>query len=1047
VRAGVGGIAIDAILSSLAGHKEFKPLFKTAIGAIVFAAALCAAPTFAQSYSQDFEKADASYFQPVNQQNAAGAAIQIVSSRVHGGDKSADLSFQSTGSGYINVTTGQGGVVANGPGAAHFSLWVCGAGPEKLLNAGLLLIDAGNETFLYPLGDASVKPLADGDWRQIQQDIDIAKPAAHWGDKNTGAIQYPLRFFGLGFSHANTAGGKGQLFLDDLAIAGPDGAKTAAEPSPPPSKVSSPEARIVIQPSTPSSKLPAYFYPAGAMVSLRLTISGLASGAAPATLDWRAWGVNSVPLAKGRVAWGAKIAPAIQFRATRPGIIYIEAKALDTVGRTIASGETRCAALSPRRAPETAGGAGAMHYGVNAHLGGLGPEDADRNVALIAALGFQYCRMDVNWDAVQPRPDAWEWGAYDRLYPLLAKYGITPSSLLAYTAHWATTGDPNAAKWQDWAFAPPRAADYATFAGQAAKRYGKYSRYWEIWNEPDNDFWRGDAATYASLFAAASVAIKNVQPNAQVMNGGFSEVPFRARFISDFTRLEQVKPDIFAFHSHGPIDNLRRAEVNIDNAMKQSSWTMPKWLNESGFSSSGSNTEYEQAVTLAQKMSYAPALGASGYFWYDLRNDGDDPMDSEHNFGLVRHDLTPKAAAVAAYTLTNVLGGLKYVRSLPVPDAPNAYAVLYANPKNQHGVLVAWNEAEGAAPVTCALPGAARRTDLMGVSHPIATKNGLAALTLSAEPVYIEFSGAADRLQLKSGVMSFANRLSPVPGEPASFSVKLHNPLGAPLRGVVRFTAPVHWTANPKTINVDIPAGAERSYATKVRFDEDKSPSTGMSVVLQSPSLPGDVTGRVILRPATLVRRGAETPAPGGAPTVTLSKANLVSLFEATPMQDLHFHGDTDLSAAVTMTRTPQGLHLFVRVQDDIFSQNAPAGMEWQGDSLQYSIALPTGEHYEWMAALRQSGPIAALTIGPAGAATGNLSTPVKIERDEARHETVYDLVIPSALPGGRTLPDWFTFDLLVNDNDGGGRKGWVEWTPGIGLSKEPNNFQTIVVR
>ncbi|MEO7714796.1 MAG: hypothetical protein ABIY70_01220 [Capsulimonas sp.] len=1020
-------------------------MFKAAIAAIVSVAALCAAPAFAQSYSQNFEKADSSYFLPVNQQNAVGAAIQIDSSRVHGGEKSAELTFQSTGPGYINVTTSQGGIVANGPGAAHFSLWVFGAGAEKLLNAGLLLIDAGNETFLYTLGDASVKPLANGDWRQIQQDIDIGKPTAHWGDKNTGVIQYPLRFLGLGFSHANTAGGKGQVFLDDLEITGPDGAVTAAEP--PLSKALSSEARISLQPSAPSSKLPAYFYPAGALVKLNLQITDLSPGAVPAMLDWRARGVNSEILAKGRVAWGAQNAPVIQFRAARPGIIYIEAKALDAADRVIARGETRCAALSPKHAPAIARGAGTMHYGVNAHLGGLDSEDAERNVALIAALGFQYCRMDVNWDAVQPRQDVWDWSAYDRLYPLLAKYGITPSSLLAYTAHWATTGDPNAAKWQDWAFAPPRAADYAAFARQTATRYGKYSRYWEIWNEPDNDFWRGDASTYASLFAAASVAIKNAQPNAQVMNGGFSEVPFRAQFIPDFTHLEQVKPDIFAYHSHGPIDNLRRANINIDKAMKQSSWTMPRWLNESGYSSSGSNTEYEQAVTLAQKMSYAPALGAYGYFWYDLRNDGDDPLDNEHNFGLVRHDLTPKAAAVAAYTLTNVLGGLKYVRSIPVPDAPNAYAVLYANPEKQRGVLVAWNEAEGAAPVTCALPGAARRTDIMGVSRSIAANNGLAALTLSAEPIYIEFSGSADRFRLKPGVLSFANRLSPIPGEPASFQVKLRNPLGAPLRGTVRFTAPAHWSATPKTIRVDIPAGAERSFITQVRFDREYSLTASMSVVLQSASLPGNVTGRVILRPATLVRRVADSATPAGAPTVTLSKDNLVSLFEATPMQELHFRGDTDLSAAVTMTRTPQGLHLFVRVRDDIFSQNAPAGMEWQGDSLQYSIALPTGEHYEWMTALRQSGPVVSMTLGPAGVATGNLSTPVKIKRDEARHETVYDLLIPGALPGGRTLPDGFTFDLLVNDNDGGGRKGWVEWTPGIGLAKEPNKFQSIVIR
>ncbi len=34
---------------------------------------------------------------------------------------------------------------------------------------------------------------------------------------------------------------------------------------------------------------------------------------------------------------------------------------------------------------------------------------------------------------------------------------------------------------------------------------------------------------------------------------------------------------------------------------------------------------------------------------------------------------------------------------------------------------------------------------------------------------------------------------------------------------------------------------------------------------------------------------------------------------------------------------------------------------------------------------------------------------------------------------------------LLVNDNDGKGRKGWVEWTPGIGVTKNPSQFAAVV--
>ena len=32
-------------------------------------------------------------------------------------------------------------------------------------------------------------------------------------------------------------------------------------------------------------------------------------------------------------------------------------------------------------------------------------------------------------------------------------------------------------------------------------------------------------------------------------------------------------------------------------------------------------------------------------------------------------------------------------------------------------------------------------------------------------------------------------------------------------------------------------------------------------------------------------------------------------------------------------------------------------------------------------------------------------------------------------------------FALLVNDNDGAGRKGWLEWFQGIGFAKDPTQY------
>lgn len=58
---------------------------------------------------------------------------------------------------------------------------------------------------------------------------------------------------------------------------------------------------------------------------------------------------------------------------------------------------------------------------------------------------------------------------------------------------------------------------------------------------------------------------------------------------------------------------------------------------------------------------------------------------------------------------------------------------------------------------------------------------------------------------------------------------------------------------------------------------------------------------------------------------------------------------------------------------------------------------------------------------------------------------TIYELKLPwkEVLPQGATISEDrpLGFSLLVNDNDGSGRRGWIEYASGIGLSKDSTLF------
>lgn len=340
---------------------------------------------------------------------------------------------------------------------------------------------------------------------------------------------------------------------------------------------------------------------------------------------------------------------------------------------------------------------------------------------------------------------------------------------------------------------------------------------------------------------------------------------------------------------------------------------------------------------------------------------------------------------------------------------------------------------------------------MMGEATPLRRISGLVAVTVSQEPQFLTFSGPASRVQFAGTPLQCESPVYAAPGESVTLPLSLRNPLAGTLRGTITLSIGGGWTVTRTKIPAVIASEQQSQWRIAVRAPATIRPAQTLRVTFESPQLPAAIAASATLKSALVIPRVTSPVTPGDsaslppAPVMILGRANMVSLYDATPMHYLQYHGDEDLSARVTLQRVPQGLRLSVRVVDDIFAQDNPAGLEWQGDSLQFAIALPSGESYEWTAALARTGPVADLDLAPTSAATGPTVLPESIVREG--NVTRYDLIIPKTLPGGRTLPDRFSFTLLVNDDDGAGRKGWLEWTPGIGRAKDPAQFQAIVVR
>jgi len=161
------------------------------------------------------------------------------------------------------------------------------------------------------------------------------------------------------------------------------------------------------------------------------------------------------------------------------------------------------------------------------------------------------------------------------------------------------------------------------------------------------------------------------------------------------------------------------------------------------------------------------------------------------------------------------------------------------------------------------------------------------------------------------------------------------------------------------------------------------------------------------------------------------------------------FASDQDLAVKAYFAWDDTYFYLAVDVDDDIYCQNEIGSAVWQGDSIQCIFdASKDGQRplTEYEIAMTKAGPIAVEGLGNvAGTPVKNLR--LAISKKEANEGFVYEMAIPwKTLQIDPKVEKSFRFTFLANDNDGIGREGWIEWTPGIAGSKDPESFARITL-
>ncbi len=706
----------------------------------------------------------------------------------------------------------------------------------------------------------------------------------------------------------------------------------------------------------------------------------------------------------------------------------------------------------------TPGRAPGFLFSVCTHSGRWSMVDQLREAEAAAICGVKVVRDSVEWGGIQPERGVWNFDKMDFLVNLYEMAGIEHQALFAFTAKWAATPERQQSKnWLDWNRSMPDIDAWREYVRTMAERYRGRIRYWEVWNEPDlGGFNQMSLEEYVQLQKATFEEVTKVDPDAYVMTGGFATMTDHPgkkspTFHRDYLNLAKGAFEVHAYHEHG---SFQQYVTVVDGKFlpmrEETGTTVPWYANETAIHSL-SGAERTQALTLFKKLLFSWSRGAIGYTWYDLRNDGFDKMDGEHNYGMLTNDFQPKPV----YSVFNMLAGtfrdMRYIRQHEL--GTNLWAFEFSNGKET--LIPAWDESGFGSALTLAVKSnatSAATIDVMGNETPQELLDGMALLTVTPMPATLRLANA-DSVTIAGKLLEVAAGGVAIPNHPLRFRIKLFNPLESERTFELKLAnLPASFQAqNPKR-SITVPAGktaeAEFELAVGADFKANYGTSESLRVNYALTGTPWQGTITVPVNAAVAIPKGENFKR---KPDFVLDQREQV--FSSTAADPALNHrvwrGPEDQSANVFLGEANGDFRLYTEVTDDKHSQPYSGFEVWKGDNIQFAFQLP-GQVGIWECGISHldSGKPEVFVFQTAdGFDAKTVAAAAKLVTSREGNITRYNLSLPGSAVGmtPEIMRNGFRFNLLVNENDGEGRDGWIHIAPGIGDSKTPDKYPFVV--
>ena len=347
------------------------------------------------------------------------------------------------------------------------------------------------------------------------------------------------------------------------------------------------------------------------------------------------------------------------------------------------------------------------------------------------------------------------------------------------------------------------------------------------------------------------------------------------------------------------------------------------------------------------------------------------------------------------------------------------------------------------------LPAGTTRIDLFGNEQPLPVRDGMAYLRISEQPFTLRMPEVPEeKIRIGGEVLTgrLPQQLAVPSGGTGELALQLANPLSRPLALEIRAAAPEHLTVAPAAHAVTLPAKGDATVRLRLTADREFKATPTAPALFRFSVTPAGLSPETITLP--VVNR-----LPEGEPLFRLGKAEQYHSFvESAPGNEpLYWKGPEDLGANVFLSC--EGKHLLLRaeVRDDVHVQPYRGSDVWQGDGIQFALRLP-GQDKLWkfgLTRLADGKPEVYCWSRPAGFSGTVSSIRLETARDEVKKTTVYRAEIPFHAIGmtPENAANGFRFNLIVNDNDGNLREGFLAAAPGLGVGDDEAAWPIVNLR